>query len=202
MGWKSKKDGTHFNSDKKKRDVGGHYEITETDVKSNFEPMYEEQEKFAEDRKNDFELDQVIKDKFKDKSDNELRNYIQNTSGNDDDQMYELKRRGRSWHYEGDKMIFDDADWIDGHLVTKADQKSYDDMMRKKGAIDIKELETIGNVLGKRRLSVVADNPIDHLKDVNGRFLGKRSRLFHSKSVNEEMLPLDDYEKVVGVWDD
>ena len=148
--WKSKKDGTHFNNDKKKRDVGGHYEITETEVKANFEPMYEDEDKFAEKVRKDFE----------------------------------------------------DADWIDGHLVTKADQKSYDDMMRKKGAIDTRELEMIGNVLGKRRLSIVADNPVDHLKDVNGRFLGKRSRLFHSKSVNEEMLPLDEYEKVVGVWDE
>ena len=55
MGWKSKKDGTHFNNDKKKRDVGGHYEITETEVKSNFEPMYDDQDKFAEGVKKDFE---------------------------------------------------------------------------------------------------------------------------------------------------
>ena len=97
-GWKSDKGGNHFNNDKKKRDVGGHYEITETEVKSNFEPIYEDQDKFAEDVKRDFE----------NKSDNELRNHIQNTSGNDDDQIHELKRRGRSWHWEGNKMIFDD----------------------------------------------------------------------------------------------
>ena len=57
------------------------------------------------------------------------------------------------------------------------------------------------NPIEKRRLSVVADNPVDHLKDVNGRFLGKRSRLFHSKSVNNEMLPTDEHEKVMGVWE-
>ena len=53
--WKSKKDGTHFTNDKKKRDIDGHYEITETEVKSNFEPMYDEQEKFAEGVRKDFE---------------------------------------------------------------------------------------------------------------------------------------------------
>ena len=142
MGWKSDKDGNHFNGKKKIRS-------SEPDTEVNIE---------IDNNSDDFS--------------------------------------------EGVRKDFENADWIDGHLVTKADQKSYDDMMRKKGAIDIRELEMIGNVLGKRRLSIVADNPVDHLKDVNGRFLGKRSRLFHSKSVNEEILPHDEYEKVVGVWDE
>ncbi|MEK6860425.1 MAG: hypothetical protein AABY07_00500, partial [Nanoarchaeota archaeon] len=58
MGWKSKKDGTHFTNDKKKRDSGGHYEITGTEVKSNFEPMYDDQDKFAEGVWDEFNNDE------------------------------------------------------------------------------------------------------------------------------------------------
>ena len=91
MGWKSDKGGNHFNNDKRKRDSSS------PDTEVNIE-IDNNSDDFAEEVKSDFE----------NKSDNELKNHIQNTSGNDDDQMYELKRRGRSWHWEGNKMIFDD----------------------------------------------------------------------------------------------
>lgn len=38
-----------------------------------------------------------------------------------------------------------------------------------------------------------------NLESVNGFFVGKRSRLFHSAGVNNEVLPMDDYEKTALV---
>jgi hypothetical protein len=57
------------------------------------------------------------------------------------------------------------------------------------------------NILEKRRLSITNDNPLDDFKDVNGRFIGKRSRLFHSASVNEEDLPIKKHNRTLGVFD-
>lgn len=51
-------------------------------------------------------LDNTLKERFKNQTDEQLRKFIQNTRGNDDDQMYELKRRGREWKWVGNTMVF------------------------------------------------------------------------------------------------